>query len=193
MRAVLDACVLYPTVLREILIGVAQRGLYRPIVSDRIYEEWARAAARRDRSLGQNHNPPQDLIARGEIASLRAQNLADLIPPQPQIETQHHLPDPGDLHVLATAIAGQGSQIVTLNMRDFPRRTLAPLGITAIHPDPFLLALYDDHSGDIETVTTATQTQAEQLSGQSWPIRKLLKKAGLPRLGKRLDKRLDET
>ncbi|MGB3315526.1 MAG: PIN domain-containing protein, partial [Albidovulum sp.] len=28
MKAVLDACVLYPTVLREVLIGVAKAGLY---------------------------------------------------------------------------------------------------------------------------------------------------------------------
>ena len=30
-KILLDACVLYPTVLREILIGVAARGLYRPL------------------------------------------------------------------------------------------------------------------------------------------------------------------
>ncbi|MEY3307771.1 MAG: hypothetical protein RLZZ413_1809, partial [Pseudomonadota bacterium] len=43
MKIVLDACVLYPTVLREILIGVARAGLYTPLWSDRILEEWARA------------------------------------------------------------------------------------------------------------------------------------------------------
>ena len=43
MKALLDACVLYPTVLREILTGVAGQGLYTPLWSDRILEEWARA------------------------------------------------------------------------------------------------------------------------------------------------------
>src|SRR5690606_10011196 len=33
VRAVLDACVLYPTVLREILIGAADAGLYAPLWS----------------------------------------------------------------------------------------------------------------------------------------------------------------
>ena len=43
MRAVLDACVIYPTVLREILIGVAARGVYEPFWSDRILREWVLA------------------------------------------------------------------------------------------------------------------------------------------------------
>ena len=43
MKAVLDACVIYPTVLREILTGVAALGLYEPLWSDRILREWTRA------------------------------------------------------------------------------------------------------------------------------------------------------
>ena len=39
MKAVLDACVLFPTVLREILLGVAGKGLYEPLWSDRILRE----------------------------------------------------------------------------------------------------------------------------------------------------------
>ena len=46
MRAVLDACVIYPTVLREILMGVAARGLYEPVWSERILREWVLATAK---------------------------------------------------------------------------------------------------------------------------------------------------
>ena len=53
MKAVLDACVLYPTVLREILIGVADAGLYTPVWSPRILAEWRHAAAR----LGADPHP----------------------------------------------------------------------------------------------------------------------------------------
>ncbi|HRO14243.1 MAG TPA: PIN domain-containing protein [Paracoccus sp. (in: a-proteobacteria)] len=66
MKAVLDACVLYPTVLREILIGAAEAGLFQPVWSARILAEWRHAAAR----LGGD----QETVAGAEIALLRARH-----------------------------------------------------------------------------------------------------------------------
>ena len=43
-RILIDACVLYPTVMREVVMGAAKAGLFRPVWSERILEEWARAA-----------------------------------------------------------------------------------------------------------------------------------------------------
>ena len=60
--AVLDANVLFPTVLREILSDVAQAGLFRPLWSARILEEWRRAATRQGDDVGS--------IAGAEIALL---------------------------------------------------------------------------------------------------------------------------
>ena len=65
MKVFLDACVLYPTVLREILVGTAAAGHFTPRWSPRVLEEWARAAAR----LGREG----ETVARGEIAVLRAE------------------------------------------------------------------------------------------------------------------------
>ena len=107
MKILLDACVLYPTVLREILIGVAREGLYRPLWSARILEEWARAAAR----LG----PADEAIARGEVAALRAAFPQAEVAAQPGLEGRLHLPDPNDIHVLAAAIAAHADAIVTFN------------------------------------------------------------------------------
>ena len=74
MKALLDANVLYPTVLREILIGVAREELFTPIWSDRILEEWARATVK----LG----PGAEIIARGEISVLRSDfPRASVMPP----------------------------------------------------------------------------------------------------------------
>jgi hypothetical protein len=50
------------------------------------------------------------------------------------------LPDAGDHHVLAAAIAGHADCIVTSNLADFPSEALAPFGIETIHPDDFLRA-----------------------------------------------------
>ncbi|HIC67180.1 MAG TPA: PIN domain-containing protein, partial [Paracoccus sp.] len=62
MRAVLDANILFPTILREILADLGAAGLYDPVWSARILEEWRRAAAR----LGSD----QEVVAGAEIALL---------------------------------------------------------------------------------------------------------------------------
>jgi len=53
------------------------------------------------------------------------------------------LPDPGDVHVLAAALAGHADCIVTLNLRDFPSDVVGPLAIEVIHPDQFIVAQWD--------------------------------------------------
>lgn len=177
-RAVLDACVLYPTVLREILTGAAQAGLYRPLWSARILEEWARAAARL--------SPGDDIIARGEITTLRAAFPQAEIAPQPGLEARLLLPDPNDIHVLASAIAGHADLIVTFNARDFPRGTLAEEGLAREGPDAFLMDLWLSAPDAIATVVESSRARAEAISGQPQPLRALMKRARLPRLGKAL-------
>ena len=178
MKAVLDACVLYPTVLREVLIGVAKAGLYTPLWSDRILEEWARAT----RKIG----PSAEAVARGEVASLKAVFPEAIIAAQPGLEARLHLPDDNDIHVLAVAIAGSADAIITFNARDFPRHVLAAEGITRRDPDGFLWEMWSHHPETVSAVIASVQARAVQLSGQSQPLRPFLKRAGLPRLAKAL-------
>jgi hypothetical protein len=63
------------------------------------------------------------------------------------------LPDPDDGHVLAAAIHGRASIIVTSSLRDFPDTALTAHGITAMTVDAFglhLLAL--DRDGVLEAL-----------------------------------------
>ena len=53
------------------------------------------------------------------------------------------LPDPDDVHVLASALAGHADCIVTANLKDFPAEVVAQLGIEVIHPDQFIVAQWD--------------------------------------------------
>ncbi|MFB2532285.1 RSP_2648 family PIN domain-containing protein [Paracoccus sp. p4-l81] len=178
-RALLDACVLYPTILREILIGAAQAGLYRPLWSARLFEEWARAAAR--------HSPADEAIARGDIALIRAAFPQAEVAAAPGLEARLHLPDLNDIHVLAAAIAGSADLIVTFNARDFPRGVLAAEGLARQDPDAFLMDLWLADPPALEGVVAQVRARTEAISGRDQPLRALLKRARLPRLGKALD------
>ena len=99
--------------------------------TSRIHEEWTRNLAASRPELGprlealvelMNASVPDCLVVRYE------ELIEGLV-----------LPDPGDRHVLAAAIAGHADAIVTFNLRDFPTHALEPYGIEALHPDDFVL------------------------------------------------------
>ncbi|AXQ93329.1 PIN domain-containing protein [Cereibacter azotoformans] len=178
MRVVLDACVLFPTVLREILLGCAARGLFVPLWSERILEEWARATRR----LG----PLAEMQARSEVAAVRAAFPAATVPPQPGLESRLHLPDEGDIHVLAVAIGGHADAILTFNAADFPRGTLAAEGLARRDPDGFLWELWSFHPEAVAEAVEETRARAEAISCAPVALKGLLKRARLPRLAKAL-------
>lgn len=178
MKVLIDANVLYPTVLREIVLGLAEQGYFTPLWSARILEEWARAAARR--------GPAQEPVARGEIALLRARWPAAEVAVSAETQARLHLPDPDDIHVLAAAIDGGADELMTMNLSDFPTRTLARHGIIRRDPDGFLTEALEARPEMVRTVVEQVHATAQRLSGQDLPLRGLLKRARLPRLGKAL-------
>tara|TARA_R100000789_G_scaffold18134_2_gene21049 strand:- start:14304 stop:14804 length:501 start_codon:yes stop_codon:yes gene_type:complete len=164
--------------MREILLGAAGAGLFTPLWSGRILEEWARAA----RKLG----PQGEAQARGEVALVRAAWPRAEVVWKPSLEARLWLPDPNDAHVLAAAIAGNADVIITLNAKDFPRNVLAEEGLSRADPDAFLLGFWQAEPDLMAHVGEVVRQQAEILSGKPWTIRDLMKKARLPRLGKAL-------
>lgn len=172
----LDACVLYPPVLREIVTRCAADGLFVPLWSPRILAEWAHAAARSGTEAG------------NEIARLRASFPQAEVLPDPGIEATLTLPDPADAHVLAAALAGGAARIVTLNLRDFPARALAPHGRVALSPDDFLMGLWLDRPDTVEAVVADARAEASRCNGQTPALRAFLRRASLPRLGKALSR-----
>ena len=178
MRFFLDACVLYPTVMREVLLGAAKQGFFAPQWSARVLEEWRRAALRRGPDVG--------MQAEGEIALLQAAWPMAEVAAQPGLEARLWLPDPADVHVLAGAIAGSADGIVTNNAKDFPRNILAEEGLSRVDPDALLLGFFAADPERMARAAEAVRREAERLSGEAWEIRKLMKKARLPRLGKAL-------
>ncbi|EYD77864.1 hypothetical protein Rumeso_00591 [Rubellimicrobium mesophilum DSM 19309] len=179
-RVVLDACVLYPTVMREILLGAAAEGLFVPLWSERLLEEWARAAAR----LG----PEGEAVARGEIAAVLAKWPQAMVKGAEGLERRLSLPDPDDVHVLATAVAGSADAIMTMNAKDFPRNVLAEEGLRRLDPDQFLTGLAEEAPEVIARVVGESVATASRLSGEAWTVRTLLRKARLHRLAKALER-----
>lgn len=178
MKLVLDTCVIYPTVMREMLLGVARLGHFTPVWSARILEEWARAAAK----LG----PLGEAQARAEIALTRANWPQSEAPPAPGPEARLWLPDPGDIHVLATAVASSADGIVTLNAKDFPRNILAEEELERIDPDALLHGIWQKDPEGLTALAEKVLKEANRLSDGGWELRPLLKKARLPRLAKAL-------
>lgn len=178
MKLLLDTCVLYPTVMREMLLGVAGQSVFTPLWSARILEEWARAA----RKIG----PTGEAQARAEIALVSSRWTKASVTWSPALESRLWLPDPNDLHVLAAAIAGSADMICTVNAKDFPRNILAEEGLSRQDPDGFLHGIWQAQPDLVAGVAADVLATANRLSGDRWDLRPLLKKARLPRLAKAL-------
>lgn len=181
-RVVVDTCVLFPTVLRELTLGAAARGLFRPLWSERILGEWQRAVIK----LG----PAAVAQVEGEIAMARVHFPKALVSYQPALEERLYLPDPNDRHVLAAAIAGSADAILTMNASDFPRNILVEEGVLRVDPDGFLTDLAQKHPDQMRAVADEVLARANHFAPKDaapWRLRALLKKGRLNRLGKLLD------
>jgi len=140
MRVLLDACVIFPTVMREMLVGLAAKGLYEPLWSERILEEWVRATKR----LGEG----ADVIAMTEAAVMRDQFKSAMI--SDYQEGELWLPDENDIHVLAAAVKGGADTLVTNNLGDFPTRILGNHGILRRDPDGFMIDFLTEHEAVVQ-------------------------------------------
>jgi len=160
--------------MREMLLGAAGEGLFRPHWSPRVLEEWARAVERDGGSV------------RGEIAAIETEWPGASVEPRAGDLGRLHLPDENDIHVLAAAIACGADLLITLNAKDFPRHALGAEGLSRQDPDGFLRALWGEDAGAIARVAGAVQARAFAAGVPETGMRALMKRARLPRLGKAL-------
>lgn len=128
---VYDANVLYPNLLRDLLIRLAQQGLVQAKWSDQILDETFRnlKANRPDLDPGKLDRTRVLMVAAVRDCLVRGyEPLVDALT----------LPDPDDRHVLAVAIKAKAQVIVTQNLKDFPTDRLAPWDVEAKSPDDFI-------------------------------------------------------
>lgn len=133
---VLDACVLYPAPIRDILLSLAAEGLFTAKWSNIIQQEWLR-------NLLKNRT---DLKKEQLNQTIQAMNLAF---PDANVEkfedliTDFELPDNDDRHVVACAIRCSADLIVTFNIKDFPKKVLSRYDIEIQTPDELILNSFD--------------------------------------------------
>ncbi len=134
LTAFLDANVLYPSEVRSFLMYLGLKRLYRPLWSDAVHEEWISNLLENRPDLSREKLERTRLLMESHASDALVTGYEHRIP-------SLKLPDPNDRHVLAAAIEGGASVIVTMNLRDFPPDVLAPVRITAMHPDAFARVL----------------------------------------------------
>lgn len=133
---VLDACVLYPSFLRDLLIRLGLTGLYQPKWSATIEDEWQRNL------LANRTDLTPEQIQRTAALMNTAVPDAMITGFEPLIDSVD-LPDVDDRHVVAASVRSNSEIIVTFNLKDFPAPALNAFGIEASHPDDFVMDLFD--------------------------------------------------
>ena len=139
---VLDACTMFPMLVRDVLLTLAAHEFFSPKWSPRIREEWTRnLVARMTDRDGEG-------IARSNVARIVA--AVETAFPDALVATElseSSVLDPVDAkdrHVVVTAMISKADAIVTFNITDFAAPHLSKsLQIEVIHPDDFVMDLVD--------------------------------------------------
>lgn len=155
--AVLDTCVLWPSLQRDFLLSLAIEGVYRPLWSEAILDEL-------------HHHEQQKLIDRGNeagSAEVTADHLLDrmrtafddaIVTGWEALEGTFGLPDVDDEHVLAAAVVGGAGAVVTDNVKDFPTDRV---------PSSIQIVTARDFAADTVDVNPASAVRAlKQLSSR---------------------------
>jgi len=151
--ALLDANVLYPARLRDLLIRLAIAGLYQARWSEQILDECF------GNLIENRPDLTEDQLARTRRLMTTALPDAAVAGYEDRIE-EYDLPDPDDRHVLAAAVTTGASLLVTDNLDDFPAGRI-PEGLQVVSPDEFVLALAND---DLDVVVEVIEAQAAALA-----------------------------
>lgn len=129
IRVLLDACVLLPYQLSDLILRLAESELFEPLWSEEILDEVER-----------------NLVAKFDVRPEKAnRRVARMRAAFPNAAVKHYesispamATDPKDRHVAAAAVRGGAAVLVTANLRDFPPEALLPYDIEVVHPDAFL-------------------------------------------------------
>jgi predicted nucleic acid-binding protein len=133
--AVLDANVLVPLHLRNLLLTVAEVGVYRPRWSDRLLAELRRTLVEKLAHATEAQIDHLITEMTRHFPDARITGFEALIATMDNAEA--------DRHVLAAAVAVGAARIVTFNRSDFQSSLLIDHDLVVVSPDEFLTELID--------------------------------------------------
>jgi predicted nucleic acid-binding protein len=128
-NAVLDSCVLYDSLIRDLLLNLAARELYRPVWSNTILDELKRNLVKKIK---------EDKV-KNLIIALNEVFPSAMVTNTKSIELKETGIDKKDHHVVTTAIRSNSQVIVTYNTKHFPVGDLEKFSIEIQTPDVFLI------------------------------------------------------
>lgn len=150
--AFLDANVLFPAVLRDVLLSLAEAGVYQIRWSPDILDEMERNLVKKARAQSRT-------AATGGVRYLR--ETMELAFPDAMVIKEAYQPlisvmpvNEKDRHVLAAAIVGRADVLVTLNISHFPLEACNIYGIDVQTPDTFLVHQFGLVPGNFIRVLT---------------------------------------
>ena len=140
--AVLDANVLVPALIRNVLLSLADAELYRARWTARILDEMEKGIRNDCDRLKLEDGP--DRAARTRQHMTGWPGFADCsVENYEVLEASMPTADPDDRHVAAAAVKTKASIIVTDNLKDFPAEAFLPLEIEIKSADAFLADTID--------------------------------------------------
>jgi hypothetical protein len=130
--ALLDASVLHPWIVCDLLLRLAERGLYRPAWSAEILDEVVDSLTERMPDHAERFQRRRERMeaAFAEAMTERPERFLAAVPEDV---------DPGDRHVVTAALAARADVIVTNNVRHFAPERLAESGLLVQTADEFLI------------------------------------------------------
>jgi predicted nucleic acid-binding protein len=163
-RVLLDACVLVPYELSNVILTLAEQDLFTPLWSQQILDETERALTTK---LGIAPDKARKRIAAMTTTFPHAMvdNYADLI----KVMRCHKK----DRHVLAAAVRGNAQTLVTANLDDFPGEAADPYDVEIVHPDRFL---NDQLDLDPELTVNALDSVATSYKTPSMTVLELMRR-----------------
>lgn len=180
---VLDACVLMSTVVRQLLLRLATQGVFSPIWSERIGQEWQRNAARiwniKPEVLAKQWDDMNQQFPHANETDIAAYELG------------LRYSDPKDFHVIAAGLARKARchlphtpavYVLTWNLKDFSRPELRRQGLDAYTPDRLLSQWWATHHTPMWAALGNIATDLQELGRPVEPLALTLHKERLYRL-----------